>query len=122
VGSDSLVSKHAGIPLSAMKEQFSIAFVQLIVAAAGFSVKRHLTDYDGVDITIASSRRYRRFYAPEFELQVKCTSQRRLVGPEAVTWSLEERAFRKLTDPTRFIPAYLAVLVVPYPVRCNPAT
>lgn len=111
--SGSYIERPDGLPLNAMKEQFSLGFVQMVAAAAGFSLKRHATDYDGVDITIASSKRHRRFYAPEFELQVKCTSQRLTVERELLAWSLEARAFRKLTDPARFIPAYLGVLVVP---------
>lgn len=45
------------LPMNARQEQFSLAFVRMVVAAAGCSIKCHETDYDGVDITIVSSAR-----------------------------------------------------------------
>jgi hypothetical protein len=47
-----------GLPLTEKKQQFSLAYVGIVVAAAGCWVKHHTTDYDGVDITIASSAEY----------------------------------------------------------------
>lgn len=102
-----------GLPLSAMKEQFSLGYVHMVASAAGFSIKTHSTDYDGVDITIVSSAEYKIYYCPEFELQVKCTSQRRVVRQHSIAWSLDAGPFRKLTNKKRFTPAYLGVLVVP---------
>jgi hypothetical protein len=103
----------SGLPLSEMKQQFSLAYVRLVVAAAGCSVKSHSTDYDGVDITIASSADWETFWGPEFELQVKCTSQERVVREDVIAWQMDARPFRKLTNPKRFCPAYLGVLLVP---------
>jgi Domain of unknown function (DUF4365) len=101
------------LPLSAMKEQFSLGYVHMVASAAGFSIKSHGTDYDGVDVTIFSSAEYATYYCPQFELQVKCTSQRRVVRQHSIAWHMEAGPFRKLTSPKRFIPAYLGVLVVP---------
>ncbi|MEU1193950.1 DUF4365 domain-containing protein [Streptomyces sp. NPDC005859] len=101
------------LPINAMKEQFSLGFVRMVAAAAGCSVKDHATDYDGVDITVASSAQYDRFYAPQFELQVKCTNRPDLVREAHVNWSMEAGPFQKLTNPTRYLPAYLGVLVIP---------
>lgn len=101
------------LPLSAMKEQFSLGYVHMVASAAGFSIKSHGTDYDGVDVTIFSSAEYETFYCPQFELQVKCTSQRNVVRQDSIAWSLDAGPFRKLTNKKRFIPAYLGVLVVP---------
>ena len=69
------------LPVSAMKEQFSLGYVHMVASAAGFSIKSHGTDYDGVDVTIFSSAEYETYYGPQFELQVKCTSQRSVVRP-----------------------------------------
>ncbi len=102
-----------GLPLSAMKEQFSLGYVHMVASAAGFSIKSHSTDYDGVDITIVSSAEYETYYSPQFELQVKCTSQRNVIRQASVAWQLEAKPFRKLTNKKRYIPAYLGVLVVP---------
>jgi Domain of unknown function (DUF4365) len=108
-----LADSPGSLPLSAMKEQFSLGYVHMVASAAGFSVKTHGTDYDGVDVTIYSSAEYETYYGPQFELQVKCTSQRRVVRRHAVAWQMHAQPFRKLTSTKRFIPAYLAVLVVP---------
>jgi hypothetical protein len=101
------------LPLSAMKEQFSLGYLHMVVSAAGFSIKNHNTDYDGVDVTIFSSAEYKTFYCPQFDLQVKCTSQHSALRDGGVTWRMEAGPFRKLTNKKRFIPAYLGILVVP---------
>jgi hypothetical protein len=106
-------SPPQSLPLSAMKEQFSLGYVHMVASAAGFSIKSHATDYDGVDITIFSSAEYETYYCPQFELQVKCTSQRSVVQPQGIAWQMEARPFRKLTSRKRFIPAYLGVLIIP---------
>jgi hypothetical protein len=101
------------LPPSAMKEQFSLGYVHMVASAAGFSVKTHGTDYDGVDVTIYSSAEYATYYGPQFELQVKCTSQSSVVREHSVAWQKHARPFRTLTNSKRYIPAYLGVLVVP---------
>ncbi|WP_250213958.1 DUF4365 domain-containing protein [Acrocarpospora catenulata] len=101
------------LPLSEKKQQFSLAFVRMVVAAAGCSVKCHETDYDGVDITIASSAEYARYYCPQFELQLKCTSQLGVLRDTSLMWQMKAGPFRRLTNPKRHIPAYLGVLHVP---------
>lgn len=103
-----------GLPLTAVKEQFSIGFVHLVVAAAGYWIKRHDTDYDGVDVTIVSSSEWRTYYCPEFELQVKCTSQHGRLSPDCLTWAMDAGPYKKLTHPKRYTKAYLAVLLVPH--------
>jgi hypothetical protein len=108
-----LADPSGGLPLSAMKEQFSLGYVQMVASAAGFSLKTHGTDYDGVDVTIYSSAAYVTYYGPQFELQVKCTSQSRVVRQHGVVWQMQAMPFRKLTCGNRYIPAYLGVLVVP---------
>lgn len=100
--------------MSSQQEQFSLSFVQMVATAAGFWIKHHTTDYDGVDITIASSKDYDRYWAPEFEIQLKCTAQRdRLLQAEAMTWSLGQERFRKLVNPKRYNVALIGVLLVP---------
>jgi Domain of unknown function (DUF4365) len=108
-----LADPLGNLPLSAMKEQFSLGYVHMVASAAGFSVKTHGTDYDGVDVTIYSSAEYAIYYGPQFELQVKCTSQSSVVRQRSVAWQMQARPFRKLTSGKRYIPAYLGVLVVP---------
>ncbi|GAB2507350.1 DUF4365 domain-containing protein [Nocardiopsis aegyptia] len=80
---------------------------------AGCSIKTHETDFDGVDITLVSSAEYRRYYAPQFELQLKCTTQTRYLHDDHMAWPMKGKPFRKLTRGKRYIPAYLGVLLVP---------
>ncbi|WP_063048746.1 DUF4365 domain-containing protein [Nocardia arthritidis] len=106
-------SVDGGLPITARQEQFSIAFVRMVAAAAGCSIKSHETDYDGVDITIVASASYARYYCPEIEMQLKCTTQRRLLRTRYMAWSLERDRFLKLVNPKRFVPALLGVLLIP---------
>ena len=92
--------------MSAKKEQLSLGFVHMIASAAGFSIKEHKTDYDGVDITIVSSAEYEKFYSPQFELQVKCTAQRELLNSDTLTWTLKAGPFNRLTNPKSYLPAF----------------
>jgi hypothetical protein len=108
-----MIGPHGRLPLSARKEHFSLAFVHMVTYAAGCSIKTHETDYDGVDITIVSSAEYERWYCPEFELQVKCTSRQDLLRDDHLAWTMEARPFRKLTNPKRYNAAYLGVLLIP---------
>jgi hypothetical protein len=101
------------LPANEKKQQFSLGYVRLVVAAAGCSVKSHETDYDGVDITIVSSSEYETFYCPEFELQLKCTSRQDILQEDRVAWPMTAKPLGKLINPKRFAPAYLGVLVVP---------
>ncbi|GGN29321.1 hypothetical protein GCM10011609_86250 [Lentzea pudingi] len=86
-----------GLPKTASQEQFSLAFVQMVAAAAGCSIKSHSTDYDGVDITIVSSETYKNFFGPQFELQVKCTTQQRYLTEQHLAWPMKAKPFTKLT-------------------------
>ena len=100
------------LPMSAKKEQLSLGFVHMIASAAGFSIKEHKTDYDGVDITIVSSAEYEKFYSPQFELQVKCTAQRELLNSDTLTWTLQAGPFNRLTNPKSYLPRFLGVMLV----------
>ncbi|SDF67789.1 protein of unknown function [Lentzea fradiae] len=102
-----------GLPMTARQEQFSLAFVRMIAAAAGCSIKWHETDYDGVDITIAASTEYEKYYCPEFELQLKCTTQHNLLGDTHFAWRMERGPFVRLTHRKRYNEAFLGVLVIP---------
>lgn len=101
------------LPLNERKQQFSLAFVQIVAAAAGCSVKHHTTDYDGVDITVVSSSEYIKFYCPQFELQVKCTAQTDVLKQDHVAWQMDAGPFRRLINPKRYCAAYLGILLVP---------
>ncbi|ATE53643.1 DUF4365 domain-containing protein [Actinosynnema pretiosum] len=101
-----------GLPRSAAQEQFSLAYVQLVAAAGGYSIKRHETDYDGVDLTLYGSGPYSG-YKPEFEMQLKCTRQQSLLKADHLAWSMKRKPFEKLTLGKRYIPALLGVIIIP---------
>lgn len=102
------------LPLPEKKNQLSLAFTHMVASAAGCSIKSHTTDVDGVDITVASSAEYETWYCPQFELQLKCTSQEeRYLSGDRMAWPLEAGPFRRLTNPKRYVVALLGVLVVP---------
>lgn len=107
------VTVRFGLPKTESQQQFSLAFVRMIVAAAGFSIKVHETDYDGVDLTIVSSVKYARWANPCFELQLKCTTRQELLKDDLLAWRMEAGQYLKLTEPVRFMPTYLAVVLVP---------
>lgn len=104
---------QSGLPLSEMKQQVSLTFVHLVAATAGCWLKSHTTDYDSVDITKASSEDHELFFGTQFELQMKCTSQRNVVHDDHIAWSMEGKPYRKLTNPKRYLPAFLGILEVP---------
>ncbi|WP_157978769.1 MULTISPECIES: DUF4365 domain-containing protein [Nocardia] len=54
-----------------------------------------------------------RIHSPRGSGGLKCTTQHRRLGAEHLTWSLERERFIKLVNPKRFIPALLAVLLIP---------
>lgn len=105
--------RDGALPMNARLEHFSLAFVRMVAAVAGCSIKSHETDYDGVDMTIASSAEYDVYYCPEFELQLKCTSQTHIVRDDHVAWRMAAKPLAKLASPKRFNPACLGVLLIP---------
>jgi Domain of unknown function (DUF4365) len=111
--SDASGASPGDLPLNAMKEHFSVAFVGMVVAAAGFYIKSHTADYDGVDLTITSQAEYQTYRGPEFELQIKCTSRQDVLREHHLAWRMRAGPYRKLTDPKRYNAAYLGVLLVP---------
>jgi hypothetical protein len=101
------------LPTNEMKQQFSFAFLHMVVSAAGCSIKDHRTDYDGVDVTVASSAEYELYYGPQIEIQLKSTAQSALLTEDAMKWDLSAERFGKLTNSKAYVPRFLAVLLVP---------
>ncbi|WP_067490606.1 DUF4365 domain-containing protein [Actinomadura hibisca] len=106
-------SSREGLPTSAMQEQFSIAFVHLITSAAGCFLRRHDTDFDGVDLTVHHEMDYDYYCEAQFDIQLKCTTQRSLIHEDHISWTLSKKRFKKLTQGKRQNRRYLGVLLVP---------
>ncbi|MFE4381276.1 DUF4365 domain-containing protein [Streptomyces cyaneofuscatus] len=111
MGPDDLVDGQ--LPMTARQEHFSLAFTRMITYEAGCSIKSHEVDYEGVDITVVSSAEYSYYYGPQFELQLKCTTQDRFLRDDHMAWPMKAKPFRKLTQDRKFIPSYLGVLLIP---------
>lgn len=101
------------LPDTQMKEQISIAYIRMVVAAAGCSVASYSTDHDGVDISIKSSAEYGAKLGPQVDVQLKCSSRKDIVRAESIAWSIDARTHKYLTSHKRQAPALLALLVVP---------
>ena len=99
------------LPITAMREQISIAYIQMAIAAAGCTVGTWSADYDGVDISIKSHAEYEGLLGPTLDVQLKCTSKD-VVKAEHIAWEIDKRTHHYLTWK-RSKPAILAVLVVP---------
>ncbi|MFJ4224235.1 DUF4365 domain-containing protein [Microbacterium sp. NPDC089695] len=95
------------------KNQLSLAYLQMVAAAAGFEVAYWQADYNGVDATLRSYASYDMQDGAEMDLQLKCTSHTGHVHPEYISYSLERAVYEKLSSTRRFQLGALAVLVVP---------
>ncbi len=103
------------IPLSAIKEQWSRATLDAIAAPVALDVSSWKTDYDGFDVTLRSDHDYgpTGVYGPKLDIQLKCTSQQRVLRDDHVAWQLDARTAGKLSTPNRGTMAILCVAVTP---------
>lgn len=103
------------IPLSAMKEEVSRAYVHMVASAAGLTLSDWRTDYDGIDVTLRSKVDYSEAggcLGPQVDIQLKCSGQERVVHENHISWSLEVRTLRYLRDPNRFSLGVFCVMIV----------
>lgn len=96
--------------VSNQKQQFSSAYFQAVVAAAGYGLYRPEPDDDSVDWGIAagSAETPRR---PRVEVQLKCTA-RQLLTEDSVRFPLEIKNYNDLRLET-IVPRILMVVLVP---------
>lgn len=105
---------EGSLPLSAMKEDLSVAYVYMLASACGLSVGSWSQDYDGRDATLSSSvDYYPDMYGPKVDIQLKCTGQESVDRVDSVAWSLDTRTYDLLSKKNRSNPALFCVLVVP---------
>ncbi|MBN7296709.1 DUF4365 domain-containing protein [Mycobacteroides abscessus] len=96
-----------------MKQQLSIAYIRMLIAAAGCTAASFSADYDGVDVGVKSHAEYSYKLGPTLDIQLKCTSKKDAISNGYLSWSIDRRTHKYLTSPKRSCPAILAVLVVP---------
>jgi hypothetical protein len=94
------------------QEQFSLAYVRAVVAAAGFAAYRPEVDDDSVDLVVASRCSGGTFRSPRLEMQLKCTSQEVLRGGE-VRFPLKRKNYDDLRAMELLVPRILVVVLVP---------
>lgn len=108
------VIPEGSLPQSAMQEEISKAYVQMVASAAGVTLTRWDTDYGAVDLTLKSLADYGVDYGyqPQFDIQLKATFTD-LGQDSTFKWQVNRRTYEKLTHPRRSTPACLAVLSLP---------
>jgi hypothetical protein len=67
-------AREEAMDLNHMKEQFSIAYVKAVTAAAGYATENISIDLDGVDMLISSKKRTGKVGSPWLGIQLKCTA------------------------------------------------
>ncbi|MET9214827.1 MULTISPECIES: DUF4365 domain-containing protein [unclassified Nocardia] len=105
---------EGSLPLSAMKEDLSVAYIHMLASACGMTVGSWSQDYDGRDATLSSSVDYTpHMYAPKIDVQLKCSGQESIARADTVAWSLDVRTYDLISKRNRSNPALFCVLVVP---------
>lgn len=95
----------------AQKEQFSVAYVRAIAAAAGVKADAVDVDDDSVDIRFSVNSIEGSPQPPMVEAQLKCTAKRTPKNG-VISFPLDVKNYRELRGK-RYIPRVLIVLVVP---------
>ena len=98
--------------LNARKEQICVAYFRAVVAAAGFTILSWETDFDRVDISVASDQDSGLSTRPRLDVQLKCTA-RDLLRADGLHLSLPRRDHADLASDRRHVPIILVGMVVP---------
>jgi hypothetical protein len=93
------------------KEQFSIAYVRAVAAAARVNIYRLEVDADSIDIGFAVRSVAGRPQSPKLDAQLKCVTE--LAGDETVfRYPLRAKNYNELVGE-HYIPKILIVVLVP---------
>ena len=104
------------LPLAAMKEDLSYAYLRMLASSVGFTVGDWSQDYDCRDVTVSSGADYASIggtIGPQIDVQLKSTGQSGKVTATHVQWDLDVRCYKRLSAPNRSTPALLCVLLSP---------
>ncbi|HEY7422650.1 MAG TPA: DUF4365 domain-containing protein [Gemmataceae bacterium] len=93
------------------KEQFSIAYVRAVAAAAGVNIYRPEVDADSLDIGFAVRSIIGRLRPPRLEAQLKCTTENG-DGAANLRFELKIKNYNELRG-AHLVPRVLIVVVVP---------
>lgn len=98
--------------LNLRKEQFSIAYVRAVAAAAGYAVTREEVDVDSVDLTLAAKDAHSLSRRPKLDVQMKCTAADGL-SESHLHFALPRKNYDELRNPDVLVPHVLVVVLVP---------
>ncbi|OWK36269.1 DUF4365 domain-containing protein [Fimbriiglobus ruber] len=93
-------------------EQFSLAYVRAVAAAAGVNVARPEVDSDSVDLMFSLKSVRDRLQSPILQAQIKCTAKKIPAGIKPLRFELKLKNYTELIGP-RLIPKILIVVCVP---------
>ena len=105
------VLPDGSLPLNAMKEELSKAYLHMLASATGLDLGKWGQDYDLRDVTLKSRVPYEDLTDASIDVQLKCTGQISIVRDRWVSWSLEPHQIEKLRKTNRATPNLLCVLV-----------
>lgn len=106
------VVPDGSLPVTAMKEEISRAYINVVAGAAGLQIGTWSQDYDCMDVTLSSNVDYAPYRcAPKIDVQLKCTGQSSVQKDEHIAWSLAVRTVDKMSKLNRSNPMLLCVLV-----------
>lgn len=98
--------------LNRRKEEFSNAFVQAVVSAAGYTLAKPSVDDDSVDWMIAASKKTGEFRSPRLELQLKSTSNVEIRNA-VLPFPLKLKNYDELRPTNFLVPRILVVVLLP---------
>lgn len=95
--------------LNEQKQQFSVAFVRAVAAAAGFAVSQHSVDDDSIDIGFVAGGALRK--RPRIEAQLKCSADDTLRSSD-FSFRLSQKNHNDLCAES-LVPRILIVVRIP---------
>ncbi|MFZ4815416.1 MAG: DUF4365 domain-containing protein [Phototrophicaceae bacterium] len=101
--------------INRQKEQFSIAYIRTIVAAAGCKIRNEEVDDDSIDFDIVGYRDSEMRQTPKIAVQLKCTINNQnayYLAKEDIPFRLKQKNYNDLAREDS-IQAILVVLIVP---------
>lgn len=98
--------------LNKQKEQFSIAYVRAVIAAAGYNVYKMEVDEDSVDLGIGATASLDLPLRPRLDLQLKCTANEDVLRDEFIHFPLRIKNYDDLRN-SGLVPQALVVVLVP---------
>lgn len=94
------------------QDQFSVAYIRAVAAAAGCTISVPEVDDDKIDIIVSSRARGKRHTKPKLDLQIKSVTS----GPavkETFSYSVDVDTYDALRDTMCAIPRLLVVVLLP---------